>query len=226
MRFNRGRGQHLALRILIAIAQDATVYIGHGINGTDLALTEELPVDIKVNGAVLLEGFEFRSFTDALTLPEGPYRIEVGLADPLNPGSQPALIDVTVNLVSGESSTILAFLDDTGGITAGVFANNTEEPIRRRGFVSAAHTAYAPSVDLRVRRIDDANNVSLASVTNGLQGTGLFRTGVIGLDVVAAGTTTQVVGPVFLSVLPRSNMAIFVVGSLSNGTLEALTLTY
>lgn len=209
-----------------AVAQDATVYIGHGINGTDLALTEELPVDVKVNGAVLLESFEFRSFTDALTLPEGPYRIEIGVADPLNPGSQPALIDVTVDLFSGENSTILAFLDETGALTAGKFLNNTEEIRKRRGFVSAAHTAFAPTVDLRVRRIDDANNVSLTGVTNGLQGTGLFRTGVLAIDVLATGTTTQVLGPLFLPVLPRTNTAIFVVGSLSNGTLEAMTLTY
>ena len=58
--------------------------------------------------AVLLAGFEFREFTDALALAPGNYSIQIGVADPVNPGSQPALIDVTVPLVADENATILA----------------------------------------------------------------------------------------------------------------------
>jgi len=209
-----------------AAAQDATVYIGHGINGTDLALTEELPVDVTVNGSVLLAGFEFRSFTDGLVLPEGPYRIEIGVADPVNPGSQPALIDVTVDLFSGENATILAYLDGTGGLTAGKFLNNTSKSPRLSGYVSAAHTAFAPAVDLRLGRVNESGGGILRGVTNGVSAGQFLNAGLFGIDVVAAGTKTRVLGPLFLPVLPQTNTAIFVVGSLSNGTLEALTLAY
>jgi hypothetical protein len=209
-----------------AAAQDATVYIGHGINGTDLALTEELPVDVTVNGSVLLAGFEFRSFTEGLALPAGPYSIQIGVADPVNPGSQPALIDVNVDLFAGENVTILAHLDEFGGLTASKFINETDPVDGLNGRLSAAHAAAAPAVDVRLKELQSRRAGQLSGVTNGLQGAGVFRPLVFGLDLVAAGTTTQVLGPVYLPVLPGSRTAIYVVGSLANDTLEPLVLNY
>jgi hypothetical protein len=209
-----------------AAAQDATVYIGHGINGTDLVLDENLPVDVKVNGSVLLSGFEFRSFTEGLDLAAGPYNIQIGVADPINPGSQPALIDVNVDLFAGENVTILAHLDEFGGLTASKFINETDPVDGLNGRLSAAHAAAAPAVDVRLKELQSRRAGQLSGVTNGLQGAGVFRPLVFGLDLVAAGTTTQVLGPVYLPVLPGSRTAIYVVGSLANDTLEPLVLNY
>jgi len=205
---------------------DATVYIGHGINGTDLGLSESLPVDIVVNGGVLLAGVEFRTFTDALALAPGAYSIQISPADAGNPGSQPALIDVTVDLFSGENATILAHLDDTGAATASKFVNATTVSLQFGGLLSAQHTAWAPAVDIRARRLFNSSTLIVPNVTNGLQAAGQLKAGVYGIDLVAAGTTTRVLGPAFVPVLPDSRTALYVVGSLGNGTLEILSLSY
>ena len=207
-------------------AQDATLTIGHGINGTDIGLAEELPVDVTVNGGVLLAGFEFRTFTDALSLAPGAYSIQIGVADPVNPGSQPALIDVTVDLFAGENSTILAHLDDAGNLVASKFVNGTTIGKPYAGLLSAQHTAFAPAVDIRAKRLFNGPLLVIPGVTNGLQAAGELNAGVFGIDLVAAGTTVRVLGPAFVPVLPESRTALYVVGSLSNGTLEILALNY
>lgn len=207
-------------------AQDATVFIGHGINGTDLALAEELPVDITVNGAVLLAGFEFRSFTDALSLAPGNYSIQIGLADPVNPGSQPALIDVTVPLGVNETATILAHLDDMGNLVASKFGNDTGATGALRGMVQLHHTAWAPGVDIRAQWIYANRATIIEDVTNGAQTVVCAPAGVYGLDLVAANTTSTVLGPIFVAVLPETYTSYYVVGSLSNNTLEIISLSY
>jgi hypothetical protein len=209
-----------------AAAQDATVYIGHGINGTDLALTEELPVDVTVNGSVLLAGFEFRSFTEGLALPAGPYSIQIGVADPVNPGSQPALIDVTVDVFAGENTTILAHLDEFGGLTASKFTNTAGPAGALNGRLSAHHTAAAPAVDLTLRNVSTGRGGQLAGVTNGAQAEGVLRGGVYGVSLFASGTDSRVLGPAFVPVVPASQTALYVVGSLGNGTLEVLALAF
>lgn len=209
-----------------AAAQDATVYIGHGINGTDLQLSEALPVDITVNGAVLLAGVEFRTFTDALTLAPGSYSIQISPADPQNPGSQPPLIDVTVPLAADENATILAHLDDAGAATASKFVNRTSVVGPLAGVVQLQHTAWAPAVDIRGKRLFNGPLTVLEDVTNGAQAVLDVRAAVYALDLVAANTTTRVLGPAYIAVLPQSRTSFYVVGSLSNGTLEILALSY
>lgn len=207
-------------------AQDATVYIGHGINGTDLTMAEELPVDITVNGGVLLTGVEFRTFTDALTLAPGSYSIQISPADPMNPGSQPTLIDVTVPLAADENVTIFAHLDDTGAATASKFVNQTSANGPLSGVVQLQHTAWAPAVDIRGKRVFNGPLVVIEDVVNGAQAVLSARADVYGLDLVAANTTTRVLGPAYIAVLPGSRTSYYVVGSLSNDTLEILALSY
>ena len=215
-----------ALSAPLAAQNDATVYIGHGINGTDIGLAEELPVDVTVNGAVLLAGFEFRTFTDGLALPAGNYSVQIGVADPVTPGSQPALIDVTVPIAAGENVTILAHLDDMGGLTASKFVNDTVVPGNLRGNLSASHTAWAPAVDIQLTRLFNGSGGTVSGAPNGATAAGSLRAGVFRINLFAAGTTTRVLGPAYVAVLPQSTTALYVVGSLSNSTLEVLGLNY
>ena len=55
----------------------ASVYVVHGINGTDIGAGEALPVDVSVSGAgCVLEGVEFRDVEGPLTLDPGTYDVE------------------------------------------------------------------------------------------------------------------------------------------------------
>ena len=59
---------------------EGIVYVVHGINGTDLGLSEALPVDVSLNGACALPGFTFGEIVGPLELPVGSYDIAIGLA--------------------------------------------------------------------------------------------------------------------------------------------------
>lgn len=65
-----------------AFASDGTfdLTVTHAINGKDLGLDKELPVNVFVNGSLTIEGFRFGEVVST-SLPAGNYTIDVQLMD-------------------------------------------------------------------------------------------------------------------------------------------------
>ena len=102
---------------------NASVYVLHGINGTDLQAAAELPVDVSVDGACTLTNFQFKSVAGPLALPPGTYAIAISLANATTPCSNQAVINASVPVTAGINATIVAHLANQGFPTAPVFVN-------------------------------------------------------------------------------------------------------
>ena len=123
----------LALCAMSAAADDAFLYVVHGIPGRDIAPTANpgLPVDVLLNNdACVYRGILFGVNDGPLTLPEGTYDVKVSLANTLKPCSNAAVAESTVKLVAGSANTLVialnngvpaleTFVDDLTSVPAG-----------------------------------------------------------------------------------------------------------
>jgi Domain of unknown function (DUF4397) len=127
-------------------ANDASLYIVHGIPGRDIDNTVNpgLPVDILLNGkSCLVRGLTFGNTTGPLTLAPGTYDVQIGLANTLAPCTNVPVIDSQITLTAGENLSavaaisggqpaLLEFTDNFAAITPGnarfIFANAADAP--------------------------------------------------------------------------------------------------
>jgi hypothetical protein len=195
----------------------ATIYVVHGINGTDLGASEALPVDVSLNGACALTGFTFRTITPAITLPAGSYDIQVRLADAGNPCTGPVAINAPgVVVPAGINASVVAHLTAAGAPTASVFVNDVSR-VPGQSRLMARHTAQFGLVDILLD-----GTVAFAGVPNGVQGTsGPIRPGEHEVAIAVAGTSTRAFEAT-LELRPFTGYAAYAVGTPGNGTFEVL----
>jgi hypothetical protein len=224
-------GVVLSLVFLLACApasnaQSADVWVVHGIRGQDLNLSPDLPVDISVNGKGTLPGFTFGQIAGPLSLAPGQYEIKIAAANPQKPYSNPPLITAKVSFGLGEDVVVIAHLDAGGMPTASRFALDLTAPGFPFNRLIVHHTAAAPAVDAYLNRLDFIfpQNLRLANVTNGVQGTAIALAGWWELYLTPAGVPAPVYGPLYGPVLPNWIYTIFVVGSLKNNSLTIILL--
>ena len=209
-----------------AIAQ-STVYVVHGIPGGDIGQPAELPVDVSVNGTCALEGFVFGEIAGPLPFDAGSYDIAIGLADADNPcGNAPVLSAPGIQVADGKNYSIVAHLDEAGGITASVLENDvsTSDYTAR---VNVAHVAAAPRVDARLkserkwwrpsRTIRDLGNGEIADT--------YVWAGDYTARLYPAGSRQSVFGPVPVSFDRGVAYGVYAVGSLGTGSLTLLVTT-
>ena len=206
----------------------AVVYVIHGIPGQDLGLPAELPVDIALNGACALTGFTFGTVTAPIELTPGTYNLTIGMANPDEPCSEPAIIEADVKLAAQDNLTIIAHLTEHAQATASVFSNtlsdchpNTEAPL------VVHHTAAAPAVDVRaeVRTALGLRALTLGDVTNGDQGVFTTWPGTWNVSISPAGVKQRVFGPVELELAADRAYFLYAIGSLDSGTFTVLQNT-
>ena len=129
-----------------------TVYVVHGIPGDDLGLPTDLPVDVSVNGACALEGLVFGEIVGPLPFDAGSYDIDISLANVEVPcGSDPVLSAPGVMVEDGGNYSIVAHLDEAGGLTASVLVNDASTS-KYGAKLNVAHVAAAPRVDVGLQR--------------------------------------------------------------------------
>jgi hypothetical protein len=222
-----------------ANARAADVIVVHGINGSDLGLAEALPVDVAVNGGCALRDFQFGDITNEppISLPAGPYEIEVRLSDGDCAGTLVATADV--NIAFGETAIIVAHLDQAGTISITNFTANAAELRKDATRVSVAHAATAPEVSISLRGADkyrgDTSDVrnhyrrlgSRASVYGLANGGSSFPAELLAGDYEVRIGFGSGLKSVFNSIRLRDvplegNLVIVAVGTLSEGTFAPL----
>ncbi len=197
---------------------NASVYVLHGINGTDLGAAAELPVDISVNGTCTLQGFEFKEIAGPLSLPAGTYAISVSLANTATPCSNQAVISADVPVTEGLNATIVAHLAVGGTPTASVFVNDFDASSPQ---VFARHAADFSGVDVAVN-VGTASEVSFSNLLNSAQaGGGLGATGTYRVTIAPTGTTTYVFDQT-LQLAAGTFYAAYAVGTPTNNTFEVV----
>ena len=208
----------------VALAsKNATVKIVHGIRGLDLGTADALPVDVYVNGGLVLEDFTFGSIETA-ELPAGTYDIDITLANDPNP-----VISQSVSFKKREKATVIAHLTADGAPTASKYRN-----YQSRWFfgpfvpVTLHHTAAAPAVDVYAQSFFGFFRVARGLENPDRQFT-ILNTRRSTVAVVPANTLNVVLGPAQLPLNRRNNYAVYVVGSangLAGNTLTAIVLEF
>jgi hypothetical protein len=119
-----------------------TVTVVHGV--------PDLVVDVYVNGEITLPGFEPKTVTEPLELPEGDYDIEIVPAG----GSYPdeAVITGSAFLPAGANASIVAHLAADGTPSLTTFVNDVSRISYVLSRVNVRHVAQAGAVDVRLFR--------------------------------------------------------------------------
>ena len=126
---------------------------------------------------------------------------------------------------AGENSTIIAHLNASGAPTASKFVNNVTKTAANRNRVTVHHTAAAPAVDAYVSTSfgNPLATAGLATgVVNGETATLPAPPAAVQFALTPAGTTTAAYGPVVLRLEASKAYLLYVVGSVSRGTLNVI----
>jgi hypothetical protein len=122
----------------------AKVSVVHGIDGRDLGLARDLPVDIAVNGECALKGVKFKQST-IVDLPAADYTLTVHLAD--GSCSQDPVITKQLTIPEGPRLfSAVASLSSSGAPQIAVF-NNSE--LFLPSTISVRHLAKAGAVTVK-----------------------------------------------------------------------------
>ena len=197
----------------------ASVYVVHGINGTDIGAAEALPVDVEVSGqGCVLEGVEFRDIEGPLTLPAGTYDITVRLAAAEACSGDAAIQANGVQLQDGDDVSVTAHLDASGAPTASLFANDLSEASGSTK-VSPRHAAAFGPVDVVVN-----GSAAFENVPNGQAGTAVLDPGTYNVQIQTPDNQTTAF-EADLELSAGTLYAAYAVGTVANGTFEVLLQT-
>lgn len=163
----------------------AKLYVGHGINGSDLGLPTALPVDVCTQGSELLSNVPFKTITQTpLTLPAGIYRVEIRLAAAGTcTGALAVAADVSLGVA--ENATALAHLTEQGTPTITKFVNDVR-PTNGMARLVARHAAAAGDVNIRLRK--GTSTRYLSTLENADQEGAVLGTGTWSVGIYPAGS--------------------------------------
>ncbi len=191
-------------------ASTADLYVLHAIPNT--------PVDVWVDGAVLLEDFAPGTLTPALDLAAGDY--EVVITAPNDPITSPVIGPATFTLAANTSYTVVAHLDAGGAPTATAFVNDLSTIPAGQGKLTVRHTAAAPAVDILAN-----GTAAFTNLTNPNEVKADLPVGTISAAVALTGTTAPVIGPANVDIQEGVNTIVYAWGSAADGNLALAVQT-
>lgn len=208
----------LVLVVLVAPAgaqSGATVMLLHGIPGT--------PVDVYVDGEVVISGFEPAAMQD-LSAFAGATLENVAVV-PADGDLDDAVIEIpSLDVPASGNWTVVAHLDASGAPTLTPFENDVSTIAAGEGRVTVRHTAEAPAVDIVVgdsRPFTDLSNPNQVSAD--------LPAGPLPAEIAAAGGDVLVSVADLLgaepSVTAGTNTILYAVGSLEAETFDLYVQT-
>lgn len=201
-----------ALPVAAQETESSQVYVVHGVPG--------LEVDVYVNDALTLSGFDPKDIAGPLTLDAADYQIEIfgAKADPEESadarisGGDTVAIDETETVPGGANVSVVAHLDATGTPIITPFVNDVSST-GSQGRVSIRHAAEAPSVDIVAGGAAVGN---LVDIENGDQEDIDLPAGAYATGIAATGTTDVIFdAPVEFG--PGEQLAVYAIGQLDDG---------
>lgn len=210
-----------------ASSNNARVYVIHGINGSDLGLPTALPVDIAIDGACAVEGFEFGDI-QYLMPPAGTYSVAIYVDNGASCDGTPVIGPASLAFEAGKTYHVIAHLTASGAPTASQFDVSSYLMPTGKGAsrLVAAHTAWAPVVDAVITRDPfnpGAPTYRFDGVANGDQAGVSVKPGTWFASLEYMGST--VFGPAqFAPARPGMVYFGYVVGSAGNNSLSLISL--
>lgn len=192
----------LAAAFQASAADTGAVYVVHGIPDT--------PVDVWVDGALLLDDVQPDSSDGPFDLPAGEHQVAITAPDAVDDSAP--ILDATATVPAGGSVTLVAHLTEAGDPTLTPFANDVGPVPAGQARLIVRHTAKAPEVDMRA-----GGRVVLPGVGNGDQGALVLQAGTITTDAVLSGADTVVIGPWDQELREGTTTVVQAVGSPEDG---------
>jgi hypothetical protein len=204
-----------------AVAAD--LFVVHGINGDDLGLDEEFPLDLNLvspdgTEECVLTDLEFEDVEGPATVDPGLFTFELYGADGTDCGG-PLLVSEQVSVSALDTAIILAYLDASNSPVIGKFNVNATELDEDEGRISAIHAAVAPAVDIEI-----GEETEFLNVQNGQQTFPLTLPEDRYPIVVRDPATGDRLARRSVTVDPGEIGVGILVGSASNDTLDVLRL--
>ena len=206
----------LSLLVVAAFASPAqaqsaaTVMLLHGIPDT--------PVDVYVDGAVVIEGFEPADMQDLSSF-AGQSLANVQVV-PAGGDVADAVIEIpSLDVPASGNWTVVAHLGADGTPTLTPFENDTSQIAAGEGRITVRHTAQAPAVDIVVGDTRPFTNLS-----NPNQVSADLPAGPLPASIAAAGgdviaSVADILGSE-PSVTAGANTILYAVGSLEGGSFD------
>ena len=186
-----------------ASAADASLNVVHGIPGVD--------VEVCMNGAVAIPGFNPGEVVTGVPLPAGTYDVKIVAAG--NTCDDEAILEADgVELARDKNYTAIAYLTADGSPTLGLFKNNVKALKSDTARLTVRHTAAAPAVDVWAN-----GAVLLEDVPNGASATMKVPTGVYAAWVSLPGDYAPVIGPAVLDLQEGTAYQVYAWGNGTSG---------
>jgi hypothetical protein len=151
------------------------------------------------------------------------YDIAISLANEDDPCGNDPVIEASIELMGGVNYSIVAYLDDGGSPTAGLFENDVTPTGRGKARLIVQHTADAPAVDISVRRDGPKSpGLDIYDFMNGDQAAAEVRPGEWYVAIAPAGSEMPVFGPVDVELSPYAAYLVYAVGSVDTGSFTLL----
>lgn len=186
-----------------ASAADASLNVVHGIPDVD--------VEVCVNRAVAIPGFNPGEVVTGVALPTGTYDVRIVAAG--DTCGDAAILEATdIKLGSGKNYTAIAYLMEDGTPTLGLFKNNVKPLAKGTARLTIRHTAAAPAVDVWAN-----GRVLLEDVSTGASATMKVPTGVYASWVSLPNEVAPVIGPAVLELRKGTAYQVYAWGSGAAG---------
>jgi Domain of unknown function (DUF4397) len=216
-RFRVGRRTVPIVALLTVIAATAYPSIAGAAGKAKLTVVHAIPrltVDVYANGDLLLDNFKPGTITRPVPLNPGRYDVAVTPSD-----SKKKLLAASTRVKSQTDAAAVAYLDEEGDPTLGWFKNNMRPVQEHDARITVRHTAEAPEVDVRFKRPGRQWRKVTSDLENGEQANRDLKARRYRFDVVLAGTTKRVLGPVSLKIDDRTHYFVYAWGSVADENL-------
>jgi hypothetical protein len=194
-----------------ASAADATLNVVHGIPGVD--------VNVCVNDGEAISDFSYGDVVTGVPLADGVYAFKiVAAADDCT--ADGILVAAGVDLMGGKNYTAIAYLDESGSPTLGLYTNGSKPVAKGTARLIVRHNAAAPAVDVW------ANGAPLVTdFENGESAKAIVPKGIYAAWVSLPGDYQPVIGPSVLELKKGFTYEVYAIGDATNGFDFAVVAT-
>ncbi len=189
----------------------SSVTVVHGIQG--------IPVDVYVNGGLLLPNFQPGAIAGPLLLDPADYRVTIYTAG-ASPSSATPVIDQQVAVPAGRNVSLVAHPSTAGAPMLSAFVNDVTALAQGQARVAVRHTANAPAVDVTVN-----GSVAIGALTNPSEAVTQVPGGTYTVAVQPAGGHTALIGPAALDFNAGRLTVVYAISALDGSNLAPVVQT-
>jgi hypothetical protein len=202
-------------------ADDAYLYIVHGIPGRDISdnLNPGFPVDVLIAGeSCIPRGLAFGNTSGPLSFSPGTYAVQISDANTLAPCTNPPILDSKVTLVGGASVSVVAAIS-SGQPTLLQFPDNLSAVTPGNARFVFVQASDAPALKATLTQLFVKNPKTFTvTASPGKQQAANLPEGTYLVEVVAAGSTT-VLASEQISLADQSVTFTYAAGEAANSSV-------